>query len=397
MVKVWSTESSKCLLKLNFEKPRAPDQFSLTKDWLVITIDSYRTAVLDMRTGAVCKSLRSDFKVGPIISDDGTLLAGQSHDDAISIWDLTSGAFTESSHGEAMGIEMVTPIADGNTILSQNEGVMKLWNMQSGACKETLEPEAPFMQQIFIAAATTASTFTVLKDPMIEIWSINPLRQLKTLERELSLVQRRYCSLAIAANGQRLAISPDLRSIEIWNVGDGALEHTINMLLMHFPCIALSPDGAKITYYLVKSIEIRCLPRLEPLTITTDVSPEVPYLRTLTFHGNWLVGINMNTQVQVWDASTGESLFLSQPYPELRASNFPYSFLSTDVIVRSVHRGMEGLEPYYISQEPPWLMKNGEKLLWLPPDYRPQSVYISGTTMVLGTFSGRVLFLYLKE
>ncbi|KAF4419945.1 vegetatible incompatibility het-e-1 [Fusarium acutatum] len=396
-VKVWSTESSKCLLTLNLDKPIAPGQFSLTKDWLVITFDSYRTAVLDIRTGAVSKSLRSDFKVGPIISDDGTLLAGQSHDDAIRIWDLASGALTESSHGEAMGIELVTPIADGNTILSQNEGVVKLWNMQSGACKETLEPEAPFMHQIFIAAATGASTFAILKEPMIEIWSIDPLRQLKTFERELGLVERRYCCLAISANRQRLAISPDLCSIEIWNVGDGALEHTINMPFMHFPCIAFSSDGAKIAYYLIKSIEIRCLPGLEPLTITTDVSPEVPYLRTLTFHGNWLVGINMNTQVQVWDASTGESIFLSKPYPELRASNFPYSFLSTDAIIRSVHRGIEDLEPYYISQEPPWLMKNGEKLLWLPPDYRPQSVYISGTTMVLGTLSGRVVFLYLKE
>ncbi|KAF5981859.1 vegetatible incompatibility het-e-1 [Fusarium coicis] len=348
----------------------------------------------DMRTGAVCKSLRSEFKVGPIISDDGTLLAGQAHDDAIRIWDLTSGAFEENSHGEAMGIELITPIADGNTILSQSEGgVVKLWNMQSGACEETLEPAGSSMHQIFIAAATSASTFAILKEPMVEIWNINPLRQLKKFEREPYLIQRRYCCLTISANGQR----PDLCSIEIWNVDDGALEHTINMPFMHFPCIAFSSDGAKIAYYLVESIEICCLPGLEPLTITTDVSPEVPYLRTLTFHGNWLVGMSMNTQVRVWDALTGESLFLSQPHPELRASNFPYSFLRTDSIVRSFQRGIEDLEPYYINQEPPWLMRNGEKLLWLPPDYRPQSVYVSGTTMVLGTFSGRVLFLYLKE
>ncbi|KAF5534192.1 vegetatible incompatibility het-e-1 [Fusarium mexicanum] len=397
VVRVWSTESSKEIHILRFEKPMAPDQFSLTKGSLVITLDSYRTVVLDMKTGAMSKSLRGNFKVGPIISDDGTLLAGQSHDDTIRIWDLTSEALTESSHGEAMGIELVTPIADDNTILSQNEGVVKLWDIQTGACKETLKPEAPLMNEILIAAAASASTFAILKEPLIEIWSIDPLRHLKTFERELSLVERRYCSLAISANGQRLALSPDLCSIEIWNVDDGRLEYTIDMPFMHFPCIAFSSDGAKIAYYLVGSIEIRCLPGLEPLTITTDASPGVPYLRTLAFHGNWLVGVNMNTQVQVWDASTGQSLFLSQPYLELRASNFPYSFLSTNAIARSVHKDMGDLEPYYISQEPPWLMKKGEKLLWLPPDYRPQSVYMSGTTMVLGTFSGRVLFLYLKE
>ncbi|KAG4261726.1 hypothetical protein FPRO03_11195 [Fusarium proliferatum] len=394
-VKVWSTESSKCLHAHDFEKPIVPGQLSLTKGWLVITLDRYQTAVLDMGTGAVSKSLRSEFKVGPIISDDGTLLAGQSHDGAIRIWDLTSGALTENSQWKSIGIDLITPIANGNTILSHNAGVVKLWDMQSGSCKETLEPEAPL--QILIAAASNTSTFAILKKPMIEIWSIDPLRHLKTLARELSLVERGYCCLIISANGQRLAISPDLCSIEIWNVGDGLLEHKIDTPFMHFPCIAFSPDGAKIAYYLGGSIEVRCLPGLETLAITTDVSPEVPYLRTLTFHGGWLIGINMNTQVQVWDASTRESLFLSQPYPELGASNFPYSFLSTDAIARSFHGGMEDLEPYYIGQEPPWLMKNGEKLLWLPPDYRPQSVYTSGTTMVLGTYSGRVLFLNLKE
>jgi WD40 repeat protein len=392
IVKVWITESRECLHILDFEAPIVHDQLALTKDWLVVSLDSYLTFVMDMKTGAVSKIVSSHFKAGPVISDDGTLLAGQSLDGAVRIWDLTSKAFTENATEQLMGMELVAPIADDNTILSHSWGIVKIWDMESGTCKETLEPEVPLMTQTFVAAATDAPVFATLKETTVEIWNIDPLRHIKTLQREFSCLGERYYCLAISANGERLAIgSSEPGSVEIWDEYNAVLEHTLEVPLMDFPCIAISPDGAKIAYFLMENIEIRCLPVLETLTVATDRYPKVSYLRTLAFRDGRLIGMYMNTQVQVWDASTGECLFLSQPCPELRMFNLATNFLNTDVIAHSGHRGTDDtLGPFYIGQDPAWVMKNGEKILWLPPDYRPESVYVSGTTMVLGTFSGRV-------
>ncbi|KAI7758943.1 hypothetical protein LZL87_009938 [Fusarium oxysporum] len=233
----------------------------------------------------------------------------------------------------------------------------------------------------------------------VEIWDIDPLRHVNTFERKFSCLGERYYCLAISANGERLAMgSSDPGSVEIWDVKNAVLQHTLEVPLADFPCIAFSPGAAKIAYTLWKTIEVRCLPGLETLTITSEMYPGISFLRTLTFRGEQLIGIYMNTQVQVWDAATGECLFLSQPYLELRMFNLATNFLNADAIAHSGHGDTDDvLGTFYIGGDPAWLMKNGEKILWLPPDYRPESVYMSGMTMVLGTFSGRVLFLYLKE
>ncbi|ENH74817.1 Vegetative incompatibility protein HET-E-1 [Fusarium oxysporum f. sp. cubense race 1] len=140
---IHSLDTGKCVSE--FEIPDKPSPILLSpKDWLVISLDNYRTLVLDMKTGAVSKTVCSYFKAGPVISDDGTLLAGQSLEGAVRVWDLTSRTLTDSTATEQpMGVELVTPFKDDNTILSHSWGKFKIWDMESAICKEELEPEVP--------------------------------------------------------------------------------------------------------------------------------------------------------------------------------------------------------------------------------------------------------------
>lgn len=310
MVKVWSTESYECLHMLNFETPIVHNQLTLNQDWLVISLDNYRTLVLDMKTGAVSMTLCSYFKAGPVISDDGTLLAGQSLEGAVRVWDPTSRTLTDSTATEQpMGVELVTPFKDDNTILSHSWGKVKIWDMESAICKEELEPEVPLETQTFIAAASGAPVFAILKDTAVEIWDTNPLRHVNTFERTFSCLGERYYCLAISANGERLAVgSSEPGTVEIWDVKNAR--------------------------------------------------------------------VYMNTHVQVWDASTGKSIFLLRPSPELPLSNLATSFLNTHAVVQGGRAGDDVLGTYYISQDPAWVMRKDERILWLPPDYRPGSVYV---------------------
>ncbi|KAF5638757.1 heterokaryon incompatibility protein het-E-1 [Fusarium tjaetaba] len=400
MVKVWSTESYEYLHTLHFETPIVHDQLALNKDWLIVSLRSHRTLVLDMKTGVLSKTVCSFIRAGPAISDDGTLLAGQSLEGAVRIWDLTSMASTEDSTAtrRSMGVEMVTPFRDENTILSHSRGGIKIWDMASGVCKEALEPEIPLETQTFVAAATEAPVFAILKDKTVEIWNTNPPRQASTFERTFNHLGALYCCLAISANGGRLAVgSSEPGTVEIWDVENTVLQHTLAVPLNGFPRVAFSPDASKIAYTIWGAIKIRCLPGLETLTIKTEVESGESFIDTLTFRGERLIGAYLNTQVQVWNTCTGESLFLSQPHPELQHFGTGTSFLNLDAIVQGNRADDDILGTYYIGDDPAWVIRNGERILWLPPDYKPESAYMSGTTMVLGTYSGRVLFLYLKE
>ncbi|KAK4127977.1 WD40 repeat-like protein [Parathielavia appendiculata] len=46
---------------------------------------------------------------------------------------------------------------------------------------------------------------------------------------------------------------------------------------------------------------------------------------------------------------------------------------------------------YGLSSNGAWITYKGENLLWLPPEYRPSSSAISGTTVSIGCSSGRIL------
>ncbi|KLO79091.1 vegetatible incompatibility protein het-e-1 [Fusarium fujikuroi] len=290
VVKVWSTESYKCRHTLHFKTPIVHDQLALNKDWLVVGLNNYRTLVHDMKTGAVSKTVCSNFKAGPVISDDGTLLASHSLEGAVRIWDLTSMASTDSMTIEqSMGVELVTPFTDDKTILSHSRGKVEIWDMQSAVCKESLEPEVPSETQIFVAAATGAPVFAILKDTVVEIWDTNPLRHASTFQRTFSCLGERYYCLAISANGERLAVgSSKPGTVEIWDVKNAVLQHTLNVRLADFPCIAFSPDAAKIAYTLWGALKIRSLPRLETLTIKTN---RKSFIRTLTFRGKRIIGV----------------------------------------------------------------------------------------------------------
>ncbi|KNB16028.1 hypothetical protein FOXG_14506 [Fusarium oxysporum f. sp. lycopersici 4287] len=338
VVTVYNTESRECLHRVVLEARVVNDEFSMTKDWLLVSLEGYRTLILDMKTGEVTKELSGDFIAGPVISHDGTLLAGQSVDRAVKMWDLTSEAMTESTSEQAMGIELVAPISDGNTILSHSWGIIRIWDMESATCKEKLEPVIPLIAQTSIAAATDVAVFAVLEGTSVEVWYTDPLRCVTRFMRGYTFFEERYHCLAISANGERLAVGSSLPGlVEIWDVNNALLEYRLELPLHDYPRIAFSHDGAKIAYLLMERIEVRSFPGFEKLTITSEVYPQVSFIRDLAFRDGRLIGIYDNTHVQVWDASTGACLFLSQPCPDLRMFYFSTNFVNTVAIAHSDH------------------------------------------------------------
>ncbi|KAF9775269.1 hypothetical protein IL306_006636 [Fusarium sp. DS 682] len=407
VAKVWRTKSNECLHTLEFDKPSFPYLPALTKDWLVIS-SILRCQILDMGTGVVSQTVSSNFEAGPVISDDGTVLAGQTMDGAVRIWDLTSKALTEGTIESTMGVDLITRIADDSTVLSCKRGTIKIWDVKSGTCKETFELNDERMPITLKATATDAPLFAILKETTVEIWKINPVRHVNTIDRYANMnytidpatgQTKRLFHLTVSPNGDRLAIrSSDPGVVEIWDINNAVLYHRLEFPLKGFPCIAFSSDGTKVAYNLMNNIKVRCLPGLETLTMNSELCPKESLLRTLAFHNGRLIGTYQNSQVQVWDAATGECLFLSDPCPELRLFSMRTNFLNTEAFTSYDHGQTDGmLGTYYIGQDSAWVMKNGEKLLWLPPDYRPESVYMSGGTMVIGTVSERVLFLHMRE
>jgi WD40 repeat protein len=88
-------------------------------------------------------------------------------------------------------------------------------------------------------------------------------------------------------------------------------------------------------------------------------------------------GSNDNT-VRLWDAGTGAGLQTLEGHNDY---------------VCSVAFSSDGKLADQLSLNGDWVILNGQKVLWLPPDYRPVRVAIYNGVMAAGCSSGRIFFL----
>ncbi|KAH7308373.1 WD40-repeat-containing domain protein [Stachybotrys elegans] len=116
---------------------------------------------------------------------------------------------------------------------------------------------------------------------------------------------------------------------------------------------------------------------------------------------------SLDQKIRLWDAATGarlqtlplgftKSLAFDPSSSMLLLTDFGVIDLLTNSLVGGSPSHEEivlssascslGLSPNGI-----WIMKGGEKVLWLPNEYRPISLTVRGSVMFIGCSSGRVI------
>ena len=138
------------------------------------------------------------------------------------------------------------------------------------------------------------------------------------------------------------------------------------------------------------------LPGTQVLKICTDHL----YIRVLAMHDQRIMCYDVNS-LRVWDIETGNLLLQWQngiygfvPYSH-------ESFFNRGNIAAPLDPDHAVLKPFYVNLYGDWVIKDGKRVLWLPSEYRPATdigtAIITGSTIVIGSESGRVVFLPLKH
>ena len=124
--------------------------------------------------------------------------------------------------------------------------------------------------------------------------------------------------------------------------------------------------------------------------------------------GQQLASASDDGTVKLWDAATGQCLQTFSFQKIFSSLSFDATGLclctdigticldkasvayATTVQAPPHHPRFRG---FSISADEAWITQDGQKLLWLPPEYRPTWSAVTGSTMALGCASRRVLFL----
>ena len=171
-------------------------------------------------------------------------------------------------------------------------------------------------------------------------------------------------------DGQRLASASDDRTIKLWD-RTGACVQTFTGHSNWVGSAVFSPDGqllASASYDHTIKLWDRTGACLQTLNISR-------FTDRLEFDPN---GQSLHTDIGSMSLSSVQiSTTQRQQQPQQQ-----------EVQQQELQR-----HGYGLSYDGTWILKNAEKVLWLPPDYRPGVSAVAGLTVAIGGHSGRVILL----
>ena len=106
------------------------------------------------------------------LSVDGRCFSGSS-DNTIKVWDVATGACVQTLEGCARPVFSVYVTEDGSTCFSgSGDNTIKVWNVATGACMQTLEGNGNSACDVMCVSADRSKLFSQTDEKTITIWSI---------------------------------------------------------------------------------------------------------------------------------------------------------------------------------------------------------------------------------
>jgi hypothetical protein len=175
-------------------------------------------------------------------------------------------------------------------------------------------------------------------------------------------------SVAFSNDGKRLASGSHDKTVKIWDATSGACLQTLEGHDDWVTSVVFSNDRQRLatgsadnTVKIWDATSGACLQTLSVGRAIHDCSFD-PTSESRLFTNNGVLNLDMPT--------SAVKPFVDQA--SLRHSSFDDHSASVDGV---------------------WIMKGGQRVLWLPPECRPVESAVAGTRIVLGCRSGRVLII----
>ncbi|KAI1386041.1 uncharacterized protein F4822DRAFT_430918 [Hypoxylon trugodes] len=266
-------------------------------------------------------------------SADSKLVASGSYDKTVRLWSTDTGELQQTLKGHSSRVSSVAFSADSKLVASGSYNkTVWLWSTDTGKLQQTLKGHSNWVTSV-IFSADSKLVASGSGDKTVRLWSTDTGKLQQTLEGHSSWVS----SVAFSADSKLVASGSGDKTVRLWSTdtGDCLLAHDLGTTFYN---LSFDPNGKTLH------------------TNTGAIS--LNDLHSLTR----IVTIN----------NTDHSLISPRQIPK---------------------PGRNYLSGYGISTTNEWITLDGNNLFWLPADSRPRKSAVSGSTIVIGCPSGKVIIM----
>ena len=399
-----NTESGQILRTFKHHTAGVEDMAFSTDGKLLASASSDCTIKLwDLNSGAELASLYdvSIDKVWDIaFSNNGKMLASANGNGNVQLWDLDLRAQQTQgleAHSEEITTAEFSP--DGKIFCSASlDGSIKIWSTRSGVVLRSLGAHS---NEVTRLAISPDGKFVAsgAQDKTVKIWDLRSGSLLRTLISHSSPIT----ALTFSPDGELLAAASSKVGgyISLWNASSGKLQQTLLSHLKEIIGMTFSPDGRTLASRALNSVKMW---KTSSGALSWTRDDHYPTRTLFTPNGKLVAIQNYDKIVTLLDAALGElvreielpdedcRVSFSEDGSLLLASGEPLYVVASNQTTSLLPKPVPA-----INVKHDWVYRGTEKILWLPPEYRPRSKLYSvhGNMLALCLRSRRVVFIEL--
>ncbi|KAF3219629.1 hypothetical protein TWF106_007052 [Orbilia oligospora] len=325
--------------------------------------------IMEMRIGCSLSGSQKSGKrtarvQGLAISDDGKTLASVSANVEVNVWDLATGDLRRtmkinrgndsywkiavSPDGKLVALDLETPSGDYSIVV---------WNTITGDRLQRLQAISYKSIECIVFSPNDEMIASSSRDCRIRIWNTSTWELLHVLQEHTDGVNQ----IAFAPDSKTLASASDDRTVRVWDLVTGTLLQTLNGHSSPVEGVAFSGDG-----------KLLASASLDSKIQVWDVATWAPQQKFSTKFMPNRISFSKNNRYIITRGTKGEV--------------FPLN--TNEYLPRNQY------EPIIVHDQ--WVIRAGERLLYLPGDNKPWCEAVYGNTVCLGHRPGGFSILRFK-
>ncbi|KAF5639275.1 vegetatible incompatibility het-e-1 [Fusarium sp. NRRL 52700] len=407
-IKIWDVVTGSGLPLLEIPSSLMP-AIAFSADGKHIALGTFESVIklFDAETGTILQTLKGfDGRVTSVaFTADGRHLVSGSEDGSVRIWAASiSGSPLIVEHHDDI-VKSIAISADGLRVISgSSDATVKIWETETGTCLKTLQGHLDGIRFVTFSA-DSKRLVSCSYDCTIKVWDTTVGTCLYTLE-DLGVVY----SAAFSADDRYLVSGSSGKKAKIWDAATGQCLYTFEYddevtsvtLSADSQCLAAGSDNGMIRIWKIREHAFVTLEGNTWWIHSVTFSVDSKYLASASYDEVWIwdleqricrqrIDVGKRLYRLSFDLLTNSKLHtdigvldLEVPNPEPKVSAESLEIISLPASDRFSH---------YINIDGEWILKNGERVLWLPPNYRPKLSAVFKSIVAAGYDSGRVLII----